>query len=73
MRNKYMKLTGPMNKYPMLNNFVSEIDQLLQKLEKEYPKPSLSQQKEIDKYRRIYFLRDVAERPDADNALWKEF
>jgi ribosome-binding protein aMBF1 (putative translation factor) len=62
-----------MSKKPMLTNYVSEIDQDLQKFDKEHPTPSSSQQKEIEKYARIYFLRDVADRPEQPKTLWEDF
>ena len=43
---------------PMLTNYVSEIDQVLQQFDKANPNLSKSQLKEIENYRRIYFLRD---------------
>ncbi len=39
-------------------NYVSEIDELLAKLEKEFPKKSNSRIMEEEEYRRIYALRD---------------
>lgn len=53
-----MKITKKMT------DFVSEIDQFLSKFDQKHPQKSLSQQKEMTKYRRIYYLRDVADRSD---------
>lgn len=41
-----------------LETYVSELDQFLTHLDREYPKLSLSQRKEKEKYNRIYQLRD---------------
>ena len=49
-----------MSRQPKLTNYVSETDQLLQEFDRANPQPSLSQQKEIAKYRKIYALRDHA-------------
>ncbi len=62
-----------MSKYPKLDHFVSEIDQDLQAFDKKHPQPSLSQQKEKEKYARIYYLRDVADRPEQIKQLWEDF
>jgi hypothetical protein len=53
-----------MSHYPKLTDFVSEIDQDLQQFDKKHPQPSRSQQKEQEKYARIYYLRDTADRPE---------
>ena len=64
-----------MSNYPKLTNYVSEIDQFLQMIDKQFPLPSLSQQKEIAKYKRIHFLRShvVAEEQPNVSSLWKKF
>lgn len=49
---------------PMLSNYVSEIDQVLQQFDKTHPPLSTSQRKEIEKYRRIYALRDTIDSKD---------
>lgn len=41
-------------------NFISEIDQFLAKFDAEHPEPSPSQAAEIEKYARIFKLRDDA-------------
>lgn len=53
-----------MSKQPLSTSYISEIDQFLQTFDKEHPGLSKSQQKEVDKYRRIYRLRDNADRPE---------
>jgi hypothetical protein len=58
-----------MSKQPILTSFVSEIDQFLQAFDKQHPTLSKTQQKEADKYRRIYFLRDVADRLEEKQPL----
>ena len=63
-----------MSTYPKLTNYVSEIDQFLQEVDKQFPKPSLSQQKEIAKYKRIYYLRDHTTRMEqSEPILWEKF
>lgn len=48
----------------ILRNYVTPIDQFLKQFDIEHPGLSKSQQKEVEKYRRIHQLRDVADRPD---------
>jgi hypothetical protein len=62
-----------MSKGPVLTNYVSEIDQFLQNFDESNPAQSRSQEKEIAKYKRIYALRDQANRPDATQTLWENF
>ena len=63
-----------MSKNPILTRYISEVDQFLQKFDSEHPSLSLSQQKEKDKYSRIYLLRDVAEQSAAAHStLWDQF
>lgn len=62
-----------MSNYPKLTSYVSEIDQFLQAFDNEHPEQSLSQLKEIEKYRRIYFLRDISDRPTQTKKLWENF
>lgn len=57
----------------ILRDYVSEIDQFLANFDKEHPKLSKSQAKEVEKYERIYFLRDTENRPESPKKLWKEF
>jgi hypothetical protein len=53
-----------MKKDKTLKNYVSDLDQFLQNFDKKHPKFSLSQQQEHNKHRRVYYLRDVANRPE---------
>lgn len=63
-----------MSRPPILRNFVSEIDKFLQQFDKDHPELSKAQQKEVNKYRRIYRLRDTSERSKpAVNKLWEGF
>lgn len=62
-----------MSNSPMLTNYVSEIDQLLQTFAKENPILSYSQDKERNKYLHIYFLRDITDRPEKAPNLWEDF
>lgn len=56
-----------------LKNYVSEIDQFLQEFDKKHPQCSLSQQKEQNKYRRIYQLRDSIDRQPSTKKHWEGF
>lgn len=62
-----------MSNYPKLSNYVSEIDQFLQAFDQNHPEKSLSQEKEIAKYARIYRLRDNPEPEKTSAKLWDEF
>ncbi len=57
----------------ILQNYVSEIDQLLIKFDKEHPLLSKSQLKEVKKYELIYFLRDIGTRLMQPKKLWEGF
>lgn len=56
-----------------LDFYISELDQFLAELEKTYPKLSASQRAEKEKYARIYYLRDHAERKEVKKNMWEEF
>jgi hypothetical protein len=45
-----------------IHGFVSEIDIFMAKYRKEYPKKSASQQREIERFRKLCRLRDHAPR-----------
>lgn len=62
-----------MSNNPILSNYVSEIDQFLQGFDQSHPEKSASQQKEISKYQRIYFLRDKKDRLPFSQTLWDQF
>lgn len=62
-----------MSNNPILTNYVSEIDQLLQTFDEQNPVPSQSQRKERNKFLRITFLRDIADRPEKTPTLWESF
>lgn len=51
------------------NDFVSEIDQFLQKFDRHHPELSRAQQQEKTKYDHIYYLRDTANRPDEEPVI----
>jgi hypothetical protein len=57
----------------ILRDFVSEVDQFLQDFDKQHTTLSKSQQKEVEKYQRIYFLRDHEESLEKQNDLWEGF
>ncbi|MCD6039255.1 MAG: hypothetical protein K0S27_655 [Gammaproteobacteria bacterium] len=62
-----------MNRHSKITPFVSEIDQTLQEFDKKHPQLSLSQQKERDEHARLYYLRDVGDRPSQLDILEKNF
>lgn len=62
-----------MSKYPKLTHYVSEIDQDLQKFDKEHPEPSASQKKEQEKYAKIYRLRDTVNPSKKTDIPWENF
>lgn len=53
--------------------FSSEIDQFLKKWDKDHPKLSSSQRAEINKYERIYRLRDNAANIPETKTFWDKF
>lgn len=55
----------------ILRNFVSEIDQFINAFDKEHPELSKSQQKEIEKYNRIFFLRDKENHPEEKKDIFE--
>jgi hypothetical protein len=57
----------------ILRNYVSETDQFLKNFDKDHTSLSKSQQKEVKKYERIYFLRDIENRPEDAPKLWEGF
>ncbi len=62
-----------MSKSPILTNYVSEIDQLLQLFDQEHPELSNSQRKEHHKALRVSFLRDKKENAEPTSRLWEGF
>lgn len=56
-----------------LNYYTSELDDFLAELAKSYPKLSPSQRKEIEKYKRIYALRDQPSPVEQTDTLWDKF
>lgn len=65
-----------MSHQPIDKNFVSELDQFLESFDKKHPTLSESQQKERNKYLRIYRLRDTsspAETETPATKLWEGF
>ena len=62
-----------MSQQPKLINYVSDVDQFLQQFDRKHPSLSQSQQKEQLKYRRIYQLRDSADRDTETTTLWEGF
>lgn len=62
-----------MSKSPILKAYISEIDLFIEQFDKEHPKLSYSQQKERDKYLKIYTLRDNSDRQINTQSLWEGF
>ncbi len=61
-----------MSKDKVLRHYVSPIDEFMNQFDKEHSELSQSQIKEKIKYSRIYYLRDVADRPD-EKSLPEDF
>lgn len=55
-----------------LEYYVSKLDEFLAKFDKNHPKPSASQRKEIEKYNKIFDLRDGKNLP-AKKDFWENF
>jgi hypothetical protein len=63
-----------MSRQPIDRNYVSEMDELLNDFDKNHPILTQSQQKERNKYLRIYQLRDTSERPPKNSKkIWEGF
>ena len=62
-----------MSNYPKLANYVSEMDEFLSAFDATHPTFSLSQLKEKEKYKNVYFLRDNVDRPEEPISLWEKF
>lgn len=58
---------------PLYTRYVSAIDRLLQKYDKNHPQPSLSQQQEQEKYKKVFHKRDVENRNETNSTMWDEF
>lgn len=56
-----------------LTYYTSKLSEFLAEYIKNNPKLSASQRKEIDKYKRIYSLRDNPQQPAAQNDIWDKF
>jgi hypothetical protein len=61
------------SKPKILRHYVSEIDNFLTQFDQEHPERSLSQQKEVAKFQRIYHLRDDPEYTEIPTPLWDKF
>jgi hypothetical protein len=63
-----------MSRQPIDKNYVSDTDKMLKEFDKNHPDLSQSQKKEVDKYNRIYRLRDTSERPTTTpKKIWEGF
>lgn len=56
-----------------LNYFTSELDQFMMNYGKTHPKLSCSQQKEKDKYDKIFSMRDDSYQIKAKKIFWDKF
>lgn len=56
-----------------LSYYISELDEFLSEYDKNHPKLSASQRKEMEKYAKVYKLRDLPEPPLSKDSLWDNF
>ena len=57
-----------------LTYYTSKLDEFLAEYGKDHPKLSASQRKEIEKYKRIYALRDhTQQQASPKNKVWEKF
>jgi len=56
-----------------LSYYSSNLDKFLTEFKKMNPKVSISQRKEIEKYTRIYALRDHATPSETKKTFWEKF
>lgn len=56
-----------------LGYYESELDQFLKHYDKTHPKLSASQRAEVEKYKRVYRLRDDSNQPEPKISFWKYF
>ncbi len=56
-----------------LNFYTSGLDQFLTGFDKTHPKLSASQHREMDKYARIYRLRDKPSESSDEKTFWDKF
>lgn len=54
-------------------SFVSDIDIFLKKFDQEHPERSASQKREIEKYRKIFAMRDRPQPQPDKRVLWDQF
>lgn len=60
-------------KWLNLSFYISELDQFLTFLKQQFPKPSAAQQREQEKYQRIFALRDRQHETPSKKKLWDKF
>ncbi|MBA3661292.1 MAG: hypothetical protein H0W64_06170 [Gammaproteobacteria bacterium] len=60
-------------KWLNLSYYISELDQFLAQLAHRFPTPSKSQQKEVEKYQRIFKCRDNPIPAAPPKKLWGKF
>lgn len=62
-----------LKKFLGLDFYISPLDQFLEDYDKNHPKISLSQRKEIEKYARIIHLRNHKVASETPSSLWHQF
>lgn len=67
------KLLKKLKEFLGLTYYTSQLDEFLENYDKEHPKLSVSQRKEIDKYKRVYALRDNPHQHSPNEQLWDKF
>jgi hypothetical protein len=53
-------------------DYVSDVEKFMHQFDQKHPQQSLSQQKEIKKFKRIFYLRDHVVQA-AQNKIWEGF
>lgn len=53
--------------------FESELDQFLKQFDREHPAKSANQIKEIEKYARVFTLRDKPQAENGQDEFWNNF
>jgi len=56
-----------------LNKYTSELDQFLHDYDKTHPKLSNAQLREVEKYAKVFKLRDKASQNESNNSFWENF
>lgn len=56
-----------------LTYYTSKIDEFLMDFDKSHPRLSASQREEVEKYNRVYKLRDDTHAHDQQDKFWDQF